>query len=118
MDKAIKLAIEGGYRKDKVVIEGENLLEITDMTKLTALSGIFLLDPLFWQFLGKSMGWPENRPEYLCPSCRTIGIGKTNHMSDCSIKDRHTTWRINWHRFIDHLISGGNIDEFFEKLIK
>ena len=54
-----------------------------------------LLDHLFFQALGKAMGW-----EYQ--------TGK-----------KETDWWLhNWHSFIDHLASGGSVDEFFNNLIK
>ncbi len=52
-----------------------------------------LLDRLFWQALGKAEGWNENRD---------------------SISNN---WNFYWHKFIDHLATGGNINSFFEELL-
>ena len=51
MDQAIKLAIEkGGYKEAHI----KGSIEQHAFTLLTA-------DPLFWQALGKALGWkPEN----------------------------------------------------------
>jgi hypothetical protein len=64
------------------------------------LGGVFL-DSLFWQSLGKAMGW-----EY---KARTVFEGRETTMG----KD---DWRLRWHRFIDHLADGKGVDEFFEQL--
>lgn len=45
-------------------------------------------DPLFWKYLGKTRGWLDR--DYV----------------------------VHWHSFIDHLISGKDIETFFEDLLK
>lgn len=51
LDRAIKLAIEGGYN-DNAWDGTENSSKKTDEQ--------MLLDPLFWQALGKALGWEEH----------------------------------------------------------
>ena len=62
-----------------------------------------LLDPLFWQSLGKALGW-ENESE--CPLACCGGI--------CPINI--PMWQSQWHRFISHLSGGGTIGSFFENI--
>jgi len=52
-----------------------------------------LLDPLFWQALGKALEWPE-------PVCDCCGA----------------TWHYRWERMIEHLAKGGTIESYFESL--
>ena len=56
-----------------------------------------LLDPLFWQALGRRLGWQEY---------------------DTEQGGRYTEagWKEQWHRFITHLISGKDAESFFETL--
>ncbi len=64
-----------------------------------------LLDPLFWQALGKAEGWTTD--------------GKTSRFSSMTFGEfekRH--WKTHWHSLIDHLAQGGDIDTFFNNLIK
>lgn len=49
------------------------------------------LDPLFWQSLGKAMGW-------------------------IYLSDTPEHWKKEWHRFIDHLAEGKDAESFFESL--
>ena len=53
------------------------------------------LDPLFWQALGRGMGW-------FCPF---------RHVH----KDTDTCfpWHTKWHQLIDHLADGGTPESFF-----
>ena len=55
-----------------------------------------LLDPSFWQSLGKAIGWGENQ--------YSPGEGLVDG------------WLYYWHNFIDHLADGGTIESYFEKL--
>ena len=55
-----------------------------------------LLDPSFWQCLGKSLGWDKipNPNDY----------------------DLVGGWRWQWHKFIDGLTKGKSIDSYFDTL--
>ena len=108
IQQAIEKAIEGGYipfggeyGKSKRFLNGWHLnteekciqwgvAGQDDCDFQLPLSDIFL-DPLFWQSLGKAMGWDKNK--YI--------IGN---------------WKAHWHRFIDHLVEGKEAESFFEKL--
>jgi hypothetical protein len=70
---------------------------------------IVLLDPSFWQCLGKAMGWGEGR----------MAISEYDGVSKNPIyvqRDKFPVWIINWHRLIDHLSEGGTIEKYFESL--
>lgn len=89
----INKAVEGGYPK-----------------KASMIWEVLFLDPLFWQSLGKAMGWKDGNAEsagdglvFTCPVCKQLSGGRTE-------------WLYHWHRFIDHLAEGGTITGFFEKL--
>lgn len=93
MNNAIKKAIEGGYRKatglDWLYVE-----RYFDTHQRTAL----LLDPLFWQALGKAEGWNKDKT--------FEGDGITL-----------ISWKREWHKFIDHLAEGKPVDDFFNKIL-
>lgn len=55
-----------------------------------------VLDRFFWQSLGKARGWKNNTLGN-CDSCGADLAG----------------WKHQWHRFIDHLISGQDAESFF-----
>lgn len=76
---------------------------------------VVLLDPSFWQALGKSMGWvkEENyRPHRIGAHSDDWG-GSSDEPCDCDIKG---DWREQWHELIDHLAEGGTIEGYFAKL--
>lgn len=66
MEQIIKRAIEGGYKP--TMYKGDLYSE--DMVKVGFLGGYsiterdFFLDTLFWQALGKSCGWKQERAEF------------------------------------------------------
>ena len=97
IQQVIEKAIEGGWqegRSPKVVKTRSGFLVQTKGEIIgfeTSIHSVFL-DPLFWQSLGKAMGWwGEN------------ANGKPQ-------------WVNKWHRFIDHLAEGKDAESFFESL--
>ena len=122
MEKAIKRAIEGGWRPElprdflwsepKRIFVAGKLFNIYFHTKVKgALSESILLrtndalnDPTFWQALGKAERWKESNygEPFLNSSDRIL----TNE------------WENNMHNFIDHLIEDKPIDDFFNNLLK
>lgn len=98
IEQAIQKAIEGGY----VIGEGKRYDEFRHKLGQhihTFPREIGFLDPLFWQSLGKAMGWKDVGETYGLPvSMASIG------------------WLYHWHRFIDHLAEGEDAESFFEKL--
>jgi len=91
MEKAIRFAVEGGFKLREIH------LEETAWGAEMAYPHI-LLDPLFWQALGKQQGWIE-------------GIDKYTGDSVCE-------WRSNVHSFIAHIMDGKDVDSFFNNLLK
>lgn len=105
MEKAIKIAIENGWNKlDTWHDNPKTEVFCADGlcgTRLGAhedhkLPEEIVLDPLFWQSLGKGLGW------------KPLGADG----------DGNDNWLYYWHRFIDHLASGKDIDSFFTNLMK
>lgn len=98
------------YMKDKIQIAIENGWEIKGYKfapslytsqKVQAISKLkykerICLDPLFWQALSKGLGWPEYQ--------KVEGHGNMQ------------SFKFAMHRFVDHVASDGDMDEFFNKL--
>lgn len=91
MKNVIELATKGGWSLD--------LSQVDHYDEVPCDKG-FLLDPLFWQALGKSLGWREHGSSY-----------------DLDHFGGKPQWEYEWHNFIDHLIAGGNPEEFFTRLL-
>ena len=85
MNNAIQKAIEGGYKSSR---QRPSLVPNWTVEQIDST----LLDPLFWQYLGKAMGW---------------------NMWNTDIPQ----WKFHWHNFIDDMIDGKTPDEFFNNLI-
>lgn len=124
---AIEKAIEGGYDHDK-----QFLLDVMETRNDT----MFLLDPSFWQALGKSLGWgrqpyrTETGGEFgkrICLHCevdctiqppKESGCNHVHYPEACEVCRRNTlTWKEQMHRFIDHLIQGHDPESFFKILL-
>lgn len=89
IEEAITKAVEGGWiRKDYLV------LNIPSLTREFPVECI-LLDPLFWQALGKAIGW---------------------NTAVLAFEDSEPTWKDHQHRLISHIQSGKSIESFFETL--
>lgn len=102
MERAIKKAIDGGWRHKNVETEDEEPAMIRFVVSNPHKT---LLDPLFWQALGKAEGWEKyeaGRPFY-------VGADRSRNYPE---------WKREWHLLIDHLARGGSIDEYFIKILK
>lgn len=104
--KAIELAMEGVYTNETISANPEK--NIMWKAGFVDVPNCFL-DPLFWQALGKSLGLKSEIRYGKCshPDCDGSGCEKPNTGN----------WKYQWHRFIDHLASGGTPEKFFEGLI-
>src|SRR6185437_1887172 len=79
-----------------------------------------LLNSSFWQLFGNAMRWEQ----YSCGDCFTpTSKAFPHHETDECVKrlanrDRTEgkTWILQWHRFIDHLVSGKTAEDFFSNL--
>ena len=91
----INYAIEGGYGNDNAYVQIDGGLAVcfpgTDRIDYFVSKEFVLLDPLFWQSLGKALGYERFTGQ----------------------KDR---WKREWHRFIDAL-SEGTSDKFWQDLV-
>lgn len=92
MEEAIKRAVMVGY--DYVEIK-EN--EFAPLLRMSA-NNIALLDPLFWQALGRHEGW-----------------GKESYFEDQWDEE---SWKKQMHSFIDHIAEGKSVDSFFDGILK
>lgn len=64
-----------------------------------------ILDPAFWQALGKARGWKE----IICKICR-------DHICGHGAFNRINGWRHYAHQWLDVELSRGNINDFWESL--
>lgn len=114
IQQAIEKAVEGGYHRGQIgtspIVEINCDFAITETKGERNHYGLawVWLDPLFWQSLGKAMGWEEtSHLEY--PYCWYYkGIYRRNLWG--------TEWEYNQHRFIDHLAENKDAESFFENL--
>lgn len=90
MELAIRKAVEGGWSDYTTPYDS------TSYPKEKVL-----LDPLFWQCLGKEERW-------------AMTIFETDTMGSPIGK---IYWLRYWHRFIDHIADGKGIDSFFTTLL-
>lgn len=96
--EVIKKAIEGGW--------GDRLYRVeTGNTSVWTHSTAMFLDPLFWQALGKSLGWESWKDRYEAKEAMFEAVPK--YVDE---------WEYRWHQFIHHLASGKTIESYFEKL--
>lgn len=105
MEKAIKIAIESGYEIKGLEIHEGELFAFRKMESFTDLTNKLVLDPLFWQALGKGLGW-DKEPSTLVRNSRLHPKGFPM-----------TQWENEWIMFIMHLAEGGDINSYFEKLL-
>jgi hypothetical protein len=91
MNEAIKLAIEkGGY---KTVSE--------EHWKQYGVKEFIILDPLFWQALGKALGWNET--------------DKLAH--DLHSPDIEPLWYLFAMEYFDLVLTGGDTEKFWKELL-
>lgn len=119
MKTAIERALGAGWKpknhRDVWQYNPNNRTGVTKTFRASMTHNDILLDPTFWQALGKAEGW-EKEP-HLCKECGVIGTGTFNHMNACKTRTRSSDWITIWHRFINHIASGGDIDTFFTNLL-
>lgn len=135
MEQAIQKAIEGGYSSYAENV-ARNQLPITEAVKAVRRKDSdkkILLDPLFWQALGKAEGWGEvmtlidekGHPKEWCyyqhcDVCGEIVLGEGEECpNDCQTENAPMpSWTYHWHDLIDHLASGKDSDSYFKELLK
>ena len=87
-EQIIQDAIDGGWSKITYGIEGGHTIFIEQVA---------LLDPSFWQAVGKTRKWEKVIPKEL------------------SLESKAWSWY--WHRFIDHLAEGDDYETALSKLV-
>ena len=98
IELAIREAVEKGEWMS-AFLEGMTVEQIENWTSHVWAAEAFL-DPLFWQALGKVRGWWDE-----------------THLENLDVQSSpETYWLKQWHRFIDHLASGGDAESFFQSL--
>lgn len=99
MNEAIKLAIEkGGY---------DNYSHVHPSVREEAIeldSDRIILDPLFWQSLGKALGWKE--PKF------GIAIDRLPNFS------YPKAWLPYAHKYFDLALTDGDTETFWQSLLK
>lgn len=65
-----------------------------------------LLNPLAWQATGKTRGWG-----LICTECLTEGGERTSCSCGMSYPPTDYKWHWSWHRFIDALADGKDIEQ-------
>jgi hypothetical protein len=87
IEQAIKEAVaKGGYDDSRIDL-GIQCEDAYDH---------YLLDPIFWRALGRAKGWGTGP---LWENNKPVPV-----------------WKLEWHRFIDHLAEGGYAETFFAGL--
>lgn len=95
MEQAIKIAIENGYEHEEYDLDEC----MKHLKRWKPEISAILIDPLFWQALGKGLWWEKKH---------------THNVED----GYDNCWECFWHRFIDHIAEGKDIDSFFANLLK
>lgn len=109
MEQIILKAIEGGYKSS------ENLIEVWGVYHHVGYG--FVLDPLFWQALGKECGWESNQ----CEKCKSTYPEYVNGCVRCgghvSPDKNHLHYALRFHEI--NLTQGWDkAVEYLEDLIK
>lgn len=102
MKEIIQKAIEGGYKQDMGWLGPALEREYAEI----------FLDPLFWQALGKNLGWAKSKMMRVA-----LGEVRCEKCGSDEIEIRIDEVKKHWYDFIDHIASGGDVDEFFQTLI-
>lgn len=103
IEESFHKALGEGYvlpNENTLVYWKNSNLVFHDSRAAVASTYDIFLDPLFWQSLGKALGWN---------GCN-FGDGRETF---CSWK---LSWKEEWHRFIDHLAEGKDAESFFKTL--
>lgn len=109
--RAIALAIKGGYIP-KQYLKASQAVQNDWKKKGLVMKEQALLESLFWQSLGKSLGWGN--------SFGFIVTGDTGEIESWLESDSAGTvyqWEYQWYEFIHHLAEGKDADSFFAGLL-
>jgi hypothetical protein len=126
IEQTIQKAIEGGWKKlpahtefrsvrvtnEEIFLTFDDLL-VMESAVFTYSLGMSLLDPKFWEALGKSLGWKES--SYQECTAKSFDYDGNRRNLEAVFREPNT-WLYHWHRFIDHLASGDFPESYFESL--
>lgn len=99
MKDAITKAIEGGYKITARHRHGDGF------PSDSVNEDVLLLDPLFWQCLGKALGWSGK-----------VDMKFINAFGNTLVIEQIQRWEMHQHKFIHHLADGKDADDFFNNL--
>lgn len=105
--QAIRDALDGGWDTVDYSTAQLSPIEITNERRVQLLAEEpyeYLLQPSFWQAVGRTRGWKDWSKGY-CSCCRLS-----------EVKHKAPEWLYNMHRFIDHLADGDSIEEALGKI--
>lgn len=102
MNEAIKLAIEKG----RYIFRGVKHNNF-DYKRDTVV-----LDPLFWQALGKALGWIETGKHF-----RRYEHDDYEECSQCIEYGESSQWIHYAHQYFDLALTGGDTEKFWKELI-
>lgn len=105
MEKVLIKSVEGGYTIKDIILKDGEMFAFAKLHPEDVYNKA-LLDPKFWQCLGKALGW-------FYPDGRSVA----KYINNDPKRTQKDMWIWHWHQFIDHLANGGIPDEFFEKLL-
>lgn len=102
MDQAIDIAIKNGYEDGKAYYSTLSQFKtIAPIMAEEVVRCVAVADPVFWKCLGIGLLW-DSATE--CGSCEYPGSEEE--------------WKHYWHKFINHLANGGDINDYFIELLK
>lgn len=92
MNDAIKLSIKGGYNGENLPFDHNEWLLVDYIELNDNAQQILILDPLFWQALGKALGWGiyTGQPPF---------------------------WKSQALRYFNLLLTGGNTEQWWKDLL-
>jgi hypothetical protein len=118
IEQIIIKAQEGGYVKGNAYLQKDFIGEWINVETKKVL----LLDPLFWQSLGKALNWTSVS---ICSNCGTGNNDQTSSLikqciyCGCEMSGLvrcQEEWRWQWHQLIENLANGKTPQSFFETL--
>jgi len=110
IEQAIEKAIEGGWHA--------TLKHQLEVIREGRAASIFL-DPLFWQSLGKALGWKSKKELRARDDDDFEGVRGYSldiHYYSSGTSKFMDEYLYHWHRFIDHLAEDKSIENYFETL--
>lgn len=116
IQRAVRLVISSGYKKGRVtsqVYDNGSFWVNTHAPHYCVPWQETFYDPVFWQLLGKQLGWSMGKIG-VCEACG----GRDNKTCHCGPEPDIIDEDIyHWHRFIDFIFEGGDVEEFLKELL-